>query len=386
MGIALLAAWVLDAVLKRRFREAAVRAALALVPVVSWQAYVHSVESSPEYKRPYYVYQRDPSMFYNVSYSVNMKLKDPFAPDKGWVTTGDLAYRVGKNLLRMPSTLGQSVSAREGFYMGHVRSLNQGVGKGLIPQWPYKVWLSFLGVLVILGVIQLMRSGQWLIALSIALTVAAICTTPWPGQFARYLAPILPFLLLALASLLGMARAQAPRLLRLPENTLRALRLTVSTLIFCECCLALQSGNRNFLFRSEYRDASGQTRYYNLLHSSPQYGATKQVLNWLKPQVDGSAVLAVTMPQWTYLQSGIKSIMPPLTRNPEKAIEQMDSAPVGFFIVEELLMDDNFNTYSPSLVRNSPQFWKLVYAVPNSNVRLYARRGIAKLSGKVVSD
>src|SRR5947209_12977569 len=69
IGIALLAAWVLDAVRQRRFRSAALRAALAMIPVFAWNAYIHSVETSPEYRRPAYAYQRADYMFYNVSYT-----------------------------------------------------------------------------------------------------------------------------------------------------------------------------------------------------------------------------------------------------------------------------------------------------------------------------
>lgn len=385
MGIALLGAWVLDALFKRQFRAAVIRATIALVPVISWQTYVHSVEVSREYRHPSYVYQRDPSMFYNVSYSVNMRLKDPFAPDKGFITTGDLLSRMTGNVAAMPSTLGQSISAREGFYRGHVRSLNQTLGRNLVPHWPYKILLNVLGALVILGIVQMIRQGQWLIAGTIALTLGAICTTPWPGQFARYIAPILPFLLLALGTLLGMTKRTAgtPVLL---GNKLRALRFASCGLIFCECCLALQSGNRNFINRSEYRDRDGQMVGYNLLHYSSEYEATKELLKWLRPRANRDAVIAVTMPQWVYLVSGFKSVMAPLTTDPAKAQEQMDTVPVSFFIVEELLMDDNFNTFSPGLIRSSPGTWKLVFAMPNSNVRLYARRGIAYLSGSVVTD
>src|SRR4051812_46294714 len=78
MGIAVLAAWVADAFFRRQFRTAAVRAVIALVPIAAWQGYVHNVEKGQDYQHPYYAYQRDPSMFYNVSYAVNMQLKDPF--------------------------------------------------------------------------------------------------------------------------------------------------------------------------------------------------------------------------------------------------------------------------------------------------------------------
>jgi hypothetical protein len=49
-------------------------------------------------------------------------------------------------------------------------------------------------------------------------------------------------------------------------------------------------------------------------------------------------------------------------------------------------MDDNFNTYFPKLVAKSPEPWKLVYSKQGSPVRLYARIGVARLSGNVVTN
>ena len=78
--------------------------------------------------------------------------------------------------------------------------------------------------------------------------------------------------------------------------------------------------------------------------------------------------------------------MPPLTTDPEKAGRLIDTVPVSFVIVEQLLMNDNFNTYFPKLVENSPDHWKLVHTKPGgSPVKLYARVGVARLSGNVVT-
>jgi hypothetical protein len=80
IGIALLLAWVADAALSRRIGTAAVRAVVALVPIAAWQGYIHAVETSPSYRHPAYSYQRDPTLFYNVSYATNVTLRDPFRP------------------------------------------------------------------------------------------------------------------------------------------------------------------------------------------------------------------------------------------------------------------------------------------------------------------
>jgi hypothetical protein len=386
MGIALLLAWVADAFFRKQFRVAAIRAVIALAPVVLWFGYVHNVESAPDYKQPYYAYQRDPSMFYNVSYAANMKLKDPFRPDLGNVTFGDLSKRVIENAVWIPSTLGQSITAREGFFKTHVNFLNRALRRPVVPHWSYKILLYVFGLVVLVGVARLMIERQWLIAWAVLLTVAAICTTPWPGQFARYLAPILPLLLLAFmfafAELRTVNRHVMPAMI---TRRLKPLRMIGMVLIFGECCLALQSGNRNFIDRAYYKDATGHLRPYNLLHYSGEYPDTQDALDWLKERADPSSTLAVTMPQWVYLHSGFKAVMPPLTRNPEQAERLIDTVPVSFVVIEQLLMDDNFNTYFPKLVEKSPDHWKLVYEKKGSPVKLYARVGIARLSGNLVT-
>src|SRR2546428_1713601 len=72
MGIAVLGAWIGESLLGRRFREAAGRAALALLPVLAWQAYVAHVKSSPEYATPADAYQRAGYQYYNVGYLRNL--------------------------------------------------------------------------------------------------------------------------------------------------------------------------------------------------------------------------------------------------------------------------------------------------------------------------
>ena len=46
VGIAAFAVWVIDSLIRRRFREALIRALLVIIPVAGWQAHVASVERS----------------------------------------------------------------------------------------------------------------------------------------------------------------------------------------------------------------------------------------------------------------------------------------------------------------------------------------------------
>ena len=77
-GIALLAAWVLEALARRRWRLALTRCLLAMLPVLVWETHVARVRASHEYAHPAYEYQRAPYQYSNVSYDENVVLIDPF--------------------------------------------------------------------------------------------------------------------------------------------------------------------------------------------------------------------------------------------------------------------------------------------------------------------
>src|SRR5262249_14876208 len=104
--------WIFDSLMRRRFREAALRAALVAVPIIGWQGYIATVERSPSYRAPAYEYQRAPYLFYNVSYSENMRLRDPSAPEKGQVR---IVRRVARNMTDLPARLGEVVLLPRGY-------------------------------------------------------------------------------------------------------------------------------------------------------------------------------------------------------------------------------------------------------------------------------
>ena len=88
-GVALFVAWVAEALLRRRIGRAALRAMVALMPLVAWQAYTVHVKHSEAYRHPAYPYQRAGYQFYNVSYLDNLIYKDPFIPEQGLIGPAD---------------------------------------------------------------------------------------------------------------------------------------------------------------------------------------------------------------------------------------------------------------------------------------------------------
>ena len=73
------------------------------------------------------------------------------------------------------------------------------------------VWVPILGfgALVLAGIVILARRGAWLMVFIILGSVGLVCTTPWPAQFTRYLAPLAPFLAIAAVSALSWIAAAA---------------------------------------------------------------------------------------------------------------------------------------------------------------------------------
>ena len=114
----------------------------------------------------------------------------------GRTSPADLAARVGRNLLVLPRSIGESAWIAVGsapYLLDKARS-----APGL-PVPPREVVLTLAGICLaavgvgaLLGAIVLLRRGEWRFPLFYGITLAMVCLTPWPDQFWRYLAPLTP--------------------------------------------------------------------------------------------------------------------------------------------------------------------------------------------------
>jgi hypothetical protein len=197
-GIALLAAWVGESLLRRRPGQMAFRAALALIPVLAWQGYIAHVKGGPEYTQWSYEYQRAGYQSYNVGYLENLAYVDPFVPESGMLSPQLLAKRIAGNLLYMPASLGATVSVGSEWLRNGLKRVNKHFGALRVPLWLVEVPLALLGALVLLGLVLLTVRGEWLIVLYVAGSIGLICHTPWPTEVIRYTWPLIPLLSLAL--------------------------------------------------------------------------------------------------------------------------------------------------------------------------------------------
>jgi hypothetical protein len=372
LGLALLVAWVGESLLARRYRQAAARAALALAPVVLWQSYIHHVRSGLEYHSPSYAYQRADYQYYNVSYLENAALVDPFRPELGRLSTSGLLERALVNLAGCAPRLGEAVSVPQRFWEwalvhagGRLQDTDGANSRA-------RAFVTVLGFLLIASLVALAAAGEHLIALYVLASLGLICLTPWPVQHPRYVAPLAPFLALALVSAVRgwMSRVDWNVLGQTPVRSIAAAG-ALALLGVQAFALHRSFGDLHAevsLVDREGRRVRGRLFYYD--HAWRAYDAG---LDWLRKQAQPGVVVATSSPQLAYLRTGLKAVMPPLDPDAVNAQRLLDSVPVRYLIVDDLDFSDMTRRYVQPVADARPDLWSRVYASQRGGVRIYRR-------------
>ena len=380
VGIALLAAWLGDALLERRYRVMAVRAVVTLVAVLAWQAYVGSVKHAPEYQQPAYEYQRADYQSYNVTYADNLVYVDPFTPELGKESIPNLARRMVWNLVRLPQTLGSAVSVRRDRGTYAARRIKQKFGIGWLPESAIDVVPFFvLGSMVLFGLAVLALRGERLLLVYVLASGFLISVTPLPEQLGRYLWPLSPVLFIALVA--GLAVTQH----RLSVIVKGKLRIPVMAMIALTALALLTiQGYARYKFPTDkafYQDGTGKRQQYDLLYFTPAWKHHEEALDWLGRHADTHDIVATTTPHWLYIKTGLSAVMPPFEPDLIEAQRLLDSVPVTYLITDSLhflsadLLDfsDVNRRYAAPVVDAFPARWELIYTSADNDSRIYRR-------------
>jgi hypothetical protein len=374
-GIALLVAWVAESLWRRRYRQALLRAAMALVPVLLWQAHIVRVQNSEQYGNPAYAYQRASYQYSNVTYAENTSLIDPFKPELGRAGVTERLRRAGRNLIAMPLALGEPVSAPASFWQAQLQWFLSLAGlKWAVPKWLVAIPITLMGFLVIAGMVLLWVRGERFIPLYFSAYVLVTCLTPWPDQFPRYFTPLTPLLALSLFYLLSSVaewrRKQGSPWLR---RASLALTLLLLALIFFVQGLTLTQAYARGRRLVTYYDASGNEIKYPLFYYDSRWEPVNTALEWLRRRAQPGEVVAAAAPHSTHLRTGLKAVLPPLEADSELAARLLDSVPVKYVVLDTLGIPGISERYAAPAVEKHPQLWKLIYLAPGGGARIYER-------------
>lgn len=350
-GLALLAAWVLDALLARRFLEATLRAALAALPILVWQAYVSEVQGRPEFTTPAYAYQRAGYNFYNVGYAANLAYVDAFVPERGLATTGDLVRRVVDNALRLPESLGESIGIRaEGPLrpVFHLRDDPPPPSRSLTTS---RIGCALIGLVAGAGLLMLIADGVRLGPLVWLASLALVTVTPWASQQPRYLVPLAPLTAIGFVLVLENAGRVASGFLQTATGAAIGILLAAELVVLGTVFTAR---------RAPVAAVPGNVPQ-RLFFYSPRWRLHDEALAWLATQADRGAVVATSTPQRLHLMSGLHAVFPPFEPAPDVAERLLRKVPVAWVVVDDLEYLDVTRRYAEPAMLAHPERWRLVY-------------------------
>ena len=369
VGIALLGAWMVQALLSRRRSEAVLALVTTVVAVGGWNFYVGGVLSGAEYQHPAYPYQRAAYQYHNVPYARNVALVDPFRPELGTLSAPVLVRRVPFNAVSMVPRMGEAVSAPQDLLAYAVSRLHwrlasaYSIGRVLLGP------LFVLGALVVFGLGLLAWKGDWLLPLYAAASLSLICLTPWPDQYTRYLSPLTPILAIALAGVLSRWSNPSGR----PHG--RRVRWWVAAAIVSIVLLAegvtAEATLRVFDQPASFANPEGKRSSGRLFYYDRAWAAHAVSLDWLAKAAGPDDIVATTTPHWSYLRNGRRAVLPPMEVDPEQAQRLFDSVPVRFLVIDDIERPDTSRRYAEPVVRAKPALWELVFS---SGSRVYRRR------------
>lgn len=345
-GLALLLAWVADALWQRRPREAALRALLAALPVVAWQAHVTNVQARTDYRTPAYAYQRAPYQFYNVDYPTNLGYVDAFAPERGLANTDQLVDRVIDNALALPADLGESISVRAAGPLAPVFRLNPPPA----PWSPARAGTGAIGLVALAGLVLLWRAGARLAPLVWMLSLALAVVTPFASQFARYLTPLAPITALGFCAVLATVS----------RTTRPFLHVTVGAAIGIVLAAELLALGLAFGARHE-----------GLFSYPPSWRSHDAALAWLGREAAPDDVVATSTPHRLFLTTGLHAVMPPFERDVADAERLLEGVPISYLVIDDLDFLDVTRRYAAPVVATHPDRWSLVFGAPDGGSRVY---------------
>jgi hypothetical protein len=371
-GVALLAAWVLEALVRRRVRLAFARAGLALLPIIAWQIYVARVMASDEYSHSAYEYQRAPYQYYNVSYSQNVRLVDPFRPELGRMNAGTFARRLATNLPSVLASLGEGISTKKTEWY---RILENGqrriLRKPIVPNVFVMVPIFCLTALVLTGLILLLRRGAWLLAFVVLGSVALAWTTPWPAQFNRYLMPLGCFL--SICAILALSWVTEVLHDRRSDWAPIVARLTFAGTLVLIFGAEIYTSARLFqlwALPEAIVAPTGKTNYRLFAHDR-SWQAWEETAAWIDMHARRNVIVATSAPHFFYLRSGRRAVLPPMESDPVRARRLLEAVPVSYVIVDELEFVDISRRYAGPAIESDPIHWRVVHSVDGTKTYAY---------------
>ena len=368
IGVALPLARAGSCLARSNWRGFAVATCAAVLSVALWQAYVSRVKTSDAYLHPTYEYQRASYNFYNVGYFENIAYRNPFVPELGRADLAEYARRVLANtrvvLIDVPSS-----------FIASPKNVVSGLGLLGVESGAVKALVSAaavaIGLAIWLGLAILAIGRSLLIPGFVLLSLAAMSSTPWPEQINRYLLPLGPLFAIS-------AMVVAQKLATLGGTLRRSVVYPAVVALFVVLPLLFNVVG-NFFFFTFLRPAEAAGLYSpedRLFTFEQSWKGQNAASAWLKENSGPNEIVATSTPQWTFLISGRRSVMPPFEADPDKAQRLLDGVPARYLMIDTFQFIDVSRRYAQKAIDAHPDLWRRVYTSSDGATSIFRREEI----------
>ena len=227
-----------------------------------------------------------------------------------------------------------------------------------------------LSALTFVGLAMLVRRRAWMIVLITLASVLMIWPMPWRNQFYRYLVPLTPFLVIGVMMVFDELCAALSALpVRPVIGKFGQISLAVPVLL----ALMLQTASVRRLFENRavqgasYVPGRGEVGPH-FFYYSPFSRAWDVEIAWIQSHSAPDAIVATHLPQYCYLRTGRRAVLPPVERDQDRVRELLNSVPVSYVILDPV-------DWMPAVEKDN-QRWRNVESI--DGVRLYERVSGAK--------
>jgi hypothetical protein len=185
-------------------------------------------------------------------------------------------------------------------------------------------------------------------------------------ELPRYLAVFAPALTLALIDGVRIVLATwRAKIIRVTVAGLFAMVLTVQSVVLVEL----------FVYDSRevtYSDWRGHHFDYRLFTYDAIARGQDRAISWLNQHAARQAIVVSSSPQWIFLRTGLRAVMPPMVADDGEVRRLLDAVPASYVLLEG--PGSLGGGYVAPVVRGLPDEWELVVSDPDNQFEMYARR------------
>lgn len=313
-GISFSAAWIIAAILDKRYK-------LAAAGVLLFAAAMILLRFATEWNSPYID---------------QLFRRNQYDPDLGFATVGELFYRIGSNLkLYLFEIIPQTL-----------------LGPALGRNGSMAAFFSLL-VPALIGWIRNFKASTRIVSWYLLFYAIIICLwqTQWSGT--RFIIPIIPFLLFCILSGLEFIVHRLFRQQGKPERPSTRGRVTagviwIAALVFCLFNLA------DHIRLIESTD--GMTNDWKNFYSCA---------DWVRLNTQNDATVVTRKPELFYLRSERKGFVYPFSHNVEKIIEAFKKGNVRYCVLDNFFWTNTSVRYLFPAIMSHPEMFHVVYSLRN---------------------